>query len=125
MSTEAKNFSFIYQFNHPPPPDSQRTFKRNSNYTKEALTKNLDASLRVRHIAYREQDLDFEDDKRGFFRILDSLYGRIFRCPRGKHKRSSSHIRKTGDQYTSRCRSCRKPMVRLSKRNWALDDRRA
>ncbi len=78
-----------------------------------------------RNLANWEQNLDFEDDKRGFLRILDSLYGRMFRCPRGKHKRSSSHIRKTGDQYTSRCRSCRKPMVRLSKRNWALDDRRA
>jgi hypothetical protein len=68
-----------------------------------------------------DPDLDFEDDKRGFLRILDSLYGRMFRCPRGKHKRSSSRIRKSGDQYTS---SCRKPMVRLSKRNWVLDDRR-
>ena len=72
-----------------------------------------------------EQKLDFEDDKRGFLRILDSLYGRMLRCPRGKHKRSSSHIRKAGDQYTSRCRSCSKPMVRLSKRNWVLGDRRA
>ena len=35
------------------------------------------------------------------------------------------HIRKAGDQYTSRCRSCRKPMVRIAKRNWMLDDRRA
>ena len=78
-----------------------------------------------RNLAYWEQNLDFEDDKRGILRILDILYGRMFRCPRGKHKRSSSHIRKAGDQYTSRCRSCRKPMVRLSKRNWALDDRRA
>jgi transcription elongation factor Elf1 len=69
--------------------------------------------------------LDFEDDKRGLLRILDSVYGRMFRCPRGKHKRSSSHIRKAGSQYTSRCRSCRKPMVRIAKRNWMLDDRRA
>lgn len=69
--------------------------------------------------------MDFEDGTRGFLWILDSLFGRMFRCPRGKHKRSSRHIRKAGDQYTARCRSCRKPMVRLSKRNWALDDRRA
>ena len=41
------------------------------------------------------------------------------------NKRSSSHIRKAGSQYTSRCRSCRKPMVRIAKRNWMLDDRRA
>jgi transcription elongation factor Elf1 len=69
--------------------------------------------------------LSFEVKKRGALRILKSLYGRMFRCPRGKHKRSSSHIRKAGDQYTSRCRSCRRPMVRLAKRNWVLDDRRA
>lgn len=69
--------------------------------------------------------MNFEANKRGILRILDRLYGRILRCPRGKHNRSSSHIRKAGDQYTSRCRSCRKPMVRLSKRNWALVDRRA
>ena len=69
--------------------------------------------------------MSFEVKKRGALRILDSRYGRMFRCPRGKHKRSSSHIRKSGDHYTSRCRSCRKPMVRLSKRNWVLDDRRA
>jgi transcription elongation factor Elf1 len=72
-----------------------------------------------------EQELNVEDHQRGFLRILDSLYGQMFRCPRGKHKRSSSHIRKSGDHYTSRCLSCRKPMVRLSKRNWVLDDRRA
>ncbi len=69
--------------------------------------------------------MSFEVKKRGALRILKSLYGRMFRCPRGKHKRSSSHIRKAGDQYTSRCRSCRRPMVRLAKRNWVLDDRRA
>jgi transcription elongation factor Elf1 len=77
------------------------------------------------NLAIWKPDLDFEDHKRGFLRVLGRLYGLIFRCPRGKHRRSSSHIRKAGDQYTSRCRSCRKPMVRLSKRNWALDDRRA
>jgi transcription elongation factor Elf1 len=69
--------------------------------------------------------LDFEDDKRKLLRTLGKLYGRMFRCPRGKHKRSRDKIRKTGDKYTSRCRSCGKPMVRLTKRNWVLDDRRA
>jgi transcription elongation factor Elf1 len=69
--------------------------------------------------------LRFEHDKWVFLRFLDDLFGRMFRCPRGKHKRSRGRIRKTGDKYTSRCRSCRKPMVRLAKRNWVLDDRRA
>ena len=69
--------------------------------------------------------MSFEVEKRGALRILKSLYGRMFRCPRGKHKRSGSHIRKAGDQYTSRCGSCGRPMVRLAKRNWVLDDRRA
>lgn len=72
-----------------------------------------------------EQELNVEDHQRGFLRLLDSLYGQMFRCPRGKHKRSRNHIRKSGDHYTSRCHSCRKPMVRLSKRNWVLNDRRA
>lgn len=79
----------------------------------------------VQNLTNWEQNLNFEVKKRGVLRILGSLYGRIFRCPRGKHNRSSSHIRKAGEQYTSRCRSCRKPMVRIAKRNWALDDRRA
>ena len=79
----------------------------------------------VQNLTNWEQNLNFEVKKRGVLRILGSLYGRIFRCPRGKHNRSSSHIRKAGERYTSRCRSCRKPMVRIAKRNWILDDRRA
>ena len=90
----------------------------------EFFSRDFDTLRCVQNLTNWEQNLNFEVEKLGFLRILDSLYGRIFRCPRGKHNRSSSHIRKAGDQYKSRCRSCRKPMVRLSKRNWALDDRR-
>ena len=109
------------------PPPASLNGPLNSTQTKlgTLLTNDFDASRCSRNLTNGEQELDFEDDKRGLLRILDSLYGRMFRCPRGKHKRSSSHIRKAGSQYTSRCRSCRKPMVRIVKRNWMLDDRRA
>lgn len=56
--------------------------------------------------------------------LLRRLFGRMFLCPLNKHRRSASEVRQSGDLYVSHCRNCGVPMIRLSKRNWVVDDRR-
>lgn len=55
--------------------------------------------------------------------IVRRIYERLFFCPRGKHSRSFADVRPEGDRYVSKCRGCGTKMVRLSKRNWAVDTR--
>ncbi len=64
------------------------------------------------------------EQTRGLLATLRTLYGRIMLCPRGKHVRSRRRVRKSGDQYLSRCHYCAIPMVRIAKRHWVVDDRR-
>ncbi|PWL25273.1 MAG: hypothetical protein DCO98_02695 [Altererythrobacter sp. XM-24bin4] len=54
--------------------------------------------------------------------FLVKIWGLIALCPRGIHKRSGSKIRKHKDTYTSACRSCGRPMIRVAKRRWKLID---
>lgn len=56
--------------------------------------------------------------------IVRKLVGRLFLCPRGKHKRSKRHVREDGQDFISRCAYCGAPMVRLQKHQWIIDERR-
>lgn len=50
------------------------------------------------------------------------LMGR-FNCLRGRHVRSESAVRRTGDTYESKCAYCGTPMLRIAKRNWIVKPR--
>lgn len=71
--------------------------------------------------------MSFEDADQapGGFAFLRKIWGRLVYCPRGKHRRSIKHVRKSGEQHLSRCHYCGVPMVRVAKRNWIVDQRRA
>ena len=51
------------------------------------------------------------------------LYARLVHCPQGRHERSRGRVHKVGEQYRSRCSNCGRPMVRLAKRTWVIDER--